>query len=311
MTSMPTQRVNPGVIAPLQDALVAIYWYKNDLFDFLNATLKDRSLVERLDRDLTKRAIVRDLVSYLVDNQHRYFSTLVSLILAVAGVNDPSHLKRLEEGEEKYQEAVEAVATLCLYVEPYRKIKEQADAAARRREEEKRSATEKRAKAAELADLNRTFVQIRSEPAQKRGCSLEDLLNRLFALFEIDAKGSFRIRGEQIDGAFTFDGTEFLLEAKWQKDLTPTSDLDIFSRKVERKLDNTLGLFVSMNGFQTNALDLAALGSRPVLILMDGADLAAVLEARIPLVDLLAKKKQHAARTGEIFLSSWQILAKF
>ncbi|MEU1899416.1 restriction endonuclease [Nocardiopsis dassonvillei] len=307
---MSTQRVSPGVIAPLQDALTAIYWYKPDLRGFLNATVKDRSLVDNLDWENSyKRVIVRNLVSTLVEDQHRHFESLVDLIVATSEVTNPIHLKRLEGGEEKYQEAVEAVETLRLHVDRYVKIKKQKEAAALRRDEEKALAARKRTQAEELAKLNSIFSEISSKPAQKRGYLLEELLNRLFSVNNIDSKGPFRNMGEQIDGAFSFEGTEFLLEAKWQKDRTPTADLDIFSGKVTRKLDNTLGLFVSMNGFQPNALSLAAHGSRPVLILMDGADLMCVLEARISLSELLVQKKQHAARTGEVFLPAFSILS--
>jgi hypothetical protein len=73
-------------------------------------------------------------------------------------------------------------------------------------------------------------------------------------------------------------------------------------------LDNTLGLFLSMNGFQPNAVDLHSQG-RPVMILMDGADLNAVLEDRIALPELLTRKRQHAARTGEILLGASAILS--
>ena len=142
--------------------------------------------------------------------------------------------------------------------------------------------------------------------AQARGYALEKFLNDLFALFDIDAKAPFRITGEQIDGAFTFEG-EFLLEAKWQDEKTPLSDLDVFDRKVERKLDNTLGLFLSMNGFQDTAINISS-GGRPRVILMDGADLSAVIEGRISLPDLLRRKRQHAARTGEVFISAYTII---
>lgn len=38
------------------------------------------------------------------------------------------------------------------------------------------------------------------------------------------------------------------------------------------------------------------------MLLMDGADLMAVLDNRIPLPDMLLRKRRHAAQTGEIFL---------
>lgn len=158
-----------------------------------------------------------------------------------------------------------------------------------------------------LEELKSLLLEITGQTPQTRGYSLERLLNELFALFDIDAKASFRIVGEQIDGAFTFDGTEFLLEAKWHADPTPVADLDIFSGKIGRKLDNTLGLFVSINGFKATALTTHSQnGSK--FFLMDGSDLSAVLDDRIGLPELLTHKRKHAARTGQVFTSAYSIL---
>jgi len=43
-------------------------------------------------------------------------------------------------------------------------------------------------------------------------------------------------------------------------------------------------------------------------VLMDGADLLAVLEQRIDFVSLLIRKKRHAAQTGRIFLPIHEVL---
>lgn len=129
----------------------------------------------------------------------------------------------------------------------------------------------------------------------------------MFALFDIDAKAPFRIAGEQIDGAFTFEGGEFLLEAKWQDEKTPVADLDAFAGKVGRKLDNTLGLFLSMNGYQDSAVEVHS-RTRPVMFLMDGADLRAVIDGRISLPELLRRKRQHAARTGDVYIGAYTML---
>ncbi|WP_051183806.1 restriction endonuclease [Amycolatopsis balhimycina] len=161
-----------------------------------------------------------------------------------------------------------------------------------------------------LVELRQDFITITGQEAQRRGYSLEKFLNELFALYDIDAKGSFRVYGEQIDGAFTFQGVEYLLEAKWHKDLTPLADLDVFSGKVNRKLDNTLGLFVSMMGFQPSAIELATDGQRPALLLMDGSDLMMALDGRIAFPELLKRKRQHAAQNGDVFLRATQILSE-
>ncbi len=55
---------------------------------------------------------------------------------------------------------------------------------------------------------------------------MEKIIKELFDLFDLDPKASFKLVGEQIDGAFTFEGTDYLFEGKWQKDLVTASDLD-------------------------------------------------------------------------------------
>jgi hypothetical protein len=45
------------------------------------------------------------------------------------------------------------------------------------------------------------------------------------------------------------------------------------------------------------------------ILLMDGADLMAVLEERIDFTSLLLRKKRHAAQTGEIYRSFYQMVA--
>lgn len=122
----------------------------------------------------------------------------------------------------------------------------------------------------------------------------------------IDPKASFRVIGEQLDGAFCLEGTEYLFEAKWHAQLISANELDSFSMKVSRKLDNTLGVFLSMNGFSEDGIKAHSVG-RPNIILMDGSDLMAVLEERIDLVSLLIRKKRHASQTGEIYLPAHRL----
>ncbi|QQR43403.1 hypothetical protein JKA73_30875 [Myxococcus xanthus] len=118
----------------------------------------------------------------------------------------------------------------------------------------------------------------------------------------MDPKASFKTTGEQIDGAFSFETADYLLEAKWTSSPSSREDIDVFASKVERKLDNTLGLFISINGFSATALTRGGTG-RTKIIAMTGEDLIAVLDQRISLPELLRRKRRHGAHTGEMFLS--------
>ncbi|HYI61588.1 MAG TPA: restriction endonuclease [Acidimicrobiales bacterium] len=298
--------VSPAVLHRLREALSLAYWFKTDLRSFLATALPESQLVPQLDWADYKRNIVRQLVDTLA-SQPKYQEQLVDLILATADIGDPVHLRRLTGGEEKYANAKAALDALDAQVEPYRRLRNDAEQAERRRLEEQARAELRRAVSEKLGELQQLLFQLTGHEPQQRGYDLEKLLNELFALFDIDARGPFRVVGEQIDGAFSHEGTEFLFEAKWQKGPAPPSDIDVFAGKVGRKLENTLGLFLSMEGYQPTAVDFYSQRGSSI-ILMEGADLAAVLEDRIPLPELITRKRQHASSTGQVLLRAYEIL---
>ncbi len=150
-----------------------------------------------------------------------------------------------------------------------------------------------------LTELQSEYYSLLSQPPQRRGFGLERVMGDLFELFDLDPKASFRLQGEQIDGAFTFGKTDCLFEAKWQDVLVAIAELDAFGGKLSRKLENMLGLFLSINEFCEDGVRAHSTGRR-LMILMDGADLMAVLEGRIDLIQLLLRKRRSAAQTGSI-----------
>jgi len=67
------------------------------------------------------------------------------------------------------------------------------------------------------------------------------------------------------------------------------------------KLKNTLGLFISINGFSPECTSTKAEGLK-AMILMDGADLNAILDVRIDFHEMLYRKRRYASQTGNIYL---------
>lgn len=223
-------------------------------------------------------------------------------------IEDFSHLTRLEDGDTKAKRAKEAVAALKKLLVPHEQLVEEERVAQKRRENLKKEMAKTQGIKQAIQQLKQEYFQllVSSEP-QKRGYQLEHILKILFDIFDLDPKASFRVLGEQIDVAFTFDNTDYLFEAKWQQPQVDSSDLDGFSAKVSRKLDNTLGLFLSINGFSPDGVTAHSRG-KLLVILMDGADLMAVLEERIDLVQLLLRKRRTAAQTGNIYIKATEIL---
>lgn len=292
----------------LKEALCSIYWYKNNLRSFLNNSLSDPAVISHADWNGYKRQIVSDIIDQLCNNQEKYLGDLRRLIHEVIKMENFRHLEQLEDGKKKVERAKQAVEDLRKLIDDQTKrIKDEEEIRIKRHESLERIRSNK-ALLNKLDEIKMNYYTlVTSQDNQKRGFELEKVLYELFELFDLDPKASFRNTGEQIDGAFSLKGTDYLFEAKWKAKSSDASDLDSFAGKISRKLDNTLGLFLSINGFSDDAVKVHSL-SRSTMLLMDGSDLMHVLENQVDFVSLILRKKRHAARTGEIYLKSKDIL---
>jgi Restriction endonuclease len=153
-----------------------------------------------------------------------------------------------------------------------------------------------------LAALNTQYLTLMSMDAHSRGFALEKFLADLFALYELDPRRSFRLRGEQIDGSFDLHPEIFLVEAKWQAVPTGQSDLLAFSGKVEGKAQWSRGMFISYSGFSEDGLHAFARGRPTSIVCMDGLDLHQILSGGLNLTEVIQKKKRRAAETGNAFV---------
>jgi hypothetical protein len=305
---MPAKKIASAAIVALKEALTNLYWYKGDLRSFLASTLTNPTLLGRLNWGDYKRNIVSALIGFLDQRQDEYQADLLKLMTEVARVDDFSHLERLEGGKEKAATARASVKALRKLIEAHEDVFEEQ----KKMEERRRKAHEVMLRTTEvrgkLEELSKEYFKLLSakEP-QQRGYRLEKIIRELFELFDLDPRASFKIVGEQIDGAFTFDGTDYLFEGKWQQEPVGAADLDVLAGKLGRKLDNTLGLFLSINGFSDDGVKAHSSGRR-LMLLMDGSDLMAVLEGRIDLIQLLLRKRREASQTGNIYIRIHEIL---
>lgn len=304
-----TKKIAPAAIVALKDALSTLYWYKSDLRSFLMSTLADQRLLSSLNWNEYKRNIVGALVDFMAKREAQYQGELVRLMTEVARVDDFSHLEQLEGGPEKAAAARRAVLALRKQTAAHSSLtQDQTDAEERRRKTHEQQ-VRRTAVREGLESLSREYIALLSDTNfQGRGYRLEKILRSLFELFDLDPRASFKIVGEQIDGAFTFDNTDYLFEAKWQQELVTAAELDVLAGKLLRKLENTLGLFLSINGFSDDGVKAHSSGRR-LMLLTDGSDLMAVLEGRIDLVSLLLlRKRREASQTGNIYLRIHEVL---
>lgn len=297
------KKISPQAILALKEALPIIFWKKDELKDFIKLTLKNSTILATINWDVTKRESVKELIERMTNRPEIYKEDLLNLIIAVTDFVDFPHLEFWDEDGSKRKKAKEAVQKLRTHTKGYNQITKEQEDAKKRRTEFERKIIKNKSLDDELNMLKETFNQLtKKKDLQQRGYDLEKLLNELFLLYELDPRGSFKIYGEQIDGAFTFDGTDFLLEAKWTRQVD-RSDLASFCYKVETKLKMAVGLLVTMEGLTKEAIA----PEFKSIIIMDGLDIISILEGRVSLPDLLYKKRRRASETGNIYVSYYDL----
>lgn len=305
---MAVKKISPAAIVCLKEALTNIYWYKSDLRSFLTSTLANPMLLARLNWGDLKRNIVGELVDFLDRRQEEFQGDLLKLMNEVSRVEDFSHLRHLDGGAEKAALARSSVEALRKFTAAHSALFEEQKQIEERRQKAYEARVRTTAVRSKLDDITRVYYELlKSIDPQGRGYQLEKILRQLFEIFDLDPRASFKIVGEQIDGAFTFETTDYLLEAKWQQQPVGAAELDALSGKLSRKLDNTLGLFLSVNGFSEDGVNAHSSGKR-MMLLMDGSDLMSVLEGRIDLIQLLLRKRREASETGNIYLRIHEII---
>lgn len=143
---------------------------------------------------------------------------------------------------------------------------------------------------------------------RNRGYILEKLIEDIFQLYQFAVEKPFRRNngGEQIDGAFKFEGWHYLVECKWTEKLTDIRQLDSLYGKVNRGGKQTMGLFLSINGWSKHVEDLLKQNPEKSIILMDGMDLRYILDTfrDVDLNEILfSQKVSHLNYTSEPFYS--------
>lgn len=152
-------------------------------------------------------------------------------------------------------------------------------------------------------EICRAFLNLQNHPdAQERGREFQNLIADLFDAAGIRFERAFKISAQEIDGVFEFLNKHFLVEVRWRRDPADLAQLSSFKSKVDRKLDGTLGLYISVSGFRPDAIQSLLQGSKSNILLLDGMNLIQILEGRIALQDALGKMVHEASKRGNIFI---------
>lgn len=305
---MTGKKISPVAYSALEDALALIFWYKRTLARFLRLALRDYpDLLHGLDLETApKRETASTLVDRLAANESRYRELTVSLMTQISSMN--SELENLED-RKWLERAQQAVSELRQLTEEQRRTFEEDSRFEKELAQAIEEAEKGRTVSTALASLKDEFHTLSINlHRQDTGHKFENFLNDLFAIFDLYPRVSYNLEREQIDGAFTFDTDDYILEAKWLKGTVSRAQLDVFAKQIERKGRNTLGLYVSVNGFSRDAL--TEYSSSSPFITMDGSDIYMILDGRITLDQLLLRKRRHVNETGSCFFPATKILTE-
>lgn len=286
----------------IREAVVAVcgkaFWLKDPFRAFLLSCGVPADIYDRYG-DESKFKIARHILAELDDLGDRGFEIQRRIVTELA------KLRRVpDESVPNMDAALSALRWLKeLAVNQKIVVEEERKTTDVRAHEARRKQAGLAARAQKMEELRRTFygwTGTQDDP-QSRGYGLEDLLAELFELHEISYRRPYRTATEQIDGHFPFKGFDYLVEARWRIGPPAEGDLAAFKVKVDKKITSTRGLFVSIPGYRTEVLVEFTRGVSSSIVLMDGQDLALILEGHVSLTDALDLKVQKAAQEGIIF----------
>jgi hypothetical protein len=303
------QRIDPNAYNALAEALPVIYWNKPPWARFVRSVLRDvPEVLAGLDfKDDTKRETAGRIVERLMSNEDRYQAVTISLMLTIASMDSFPNLEAQIDREDKIAIAKSAVAELRKWTKRHQAIVEEHERYAAEIAKAAEDAARNRAFSDSLARLKAKFIQLhQSTDPHARGKEFEGFLNELFGLFDLEPRAAYSMDREQIDGAFSFDTDDYILEAKWWQEPIGRNHLDVFKTRIDKKGKNALGLHISVNGFTQDALD--EYSAATPFITMDGGDLFMILDERVRLDYMLRRKKRHANETGHCYFPASQML---
>lgn len=144
----------------------------------------------------------------------------------------------------------------------------------------------------------------------ERGFLLQDILNRLFVAHGIAVARSFQRNagGEQIDGAFELDGWHYIVECRWREKLAGGRELDGLYGQIGRSGKQTMGLYLSINGWSEHVVPLIKQNPDKSIILMEGFDLRLILAQSLDLRRLLKAKLSALNLEAEPYLPASKLL---
>lgn len=296
-----SQRLPSHFIDLVRDALLKSFWRKPSLRQFLQRHHVAESFLAAWAADETKRELLDRLFPKL-ESTDKGRQVIKQMAISLADQIAFPDLKGWEDEALKIRSATEAVAALKSYL---KRAKEEESSHKEReaiREAALRQREEARKHANSLQDLqDRLLALLSTQGTQQGGYDFQTWFYDLVDFYEVDCKRPYVSSGRQIDGTVSIEGTTYLVELKFTQGQSGATDIDSLLAKLTNVADNTMGLFVSMEGYSSVAIEQAS-GKKTPLILIDHAHVMALLQGTWKLDELISRLRRHVSQTGEAHL---------
>jgi len=299
------QKLDYHFISLTKEACLKAFWKKNELHSFLKAKgIPKNEIAIVVSQDTTKANSLISVFNYLSDSKNNEGHKLILEIARdLSKMKSFPDLEGYEDSKKKIEDATKATQKLKIEVEKINDhLTEERNIIKRRNQEQKRK-EENLKSISSLPALEDKLKEITSLiGTQEGGYKFEKWVYELAIIFDIMAKPSFKSPdGRQIDGAITIDGTTYLLEMKFTKNPSCLDDITSFMAKITKKADNTMGILISMSGFDEGAIQEASRERTP-LLLMDYSHIYYILKGSMSFQEVVGRIRRHASQTGEAFL---------
>lgn len=293
--------VTPHLVTLTHEAALKSFWRKETLRKFLrNCRISENHLATWATEESKRDFLDRTFTSLQRSDKGK--AVIGEMALALAEQTAFPDLRTWEDSEIKITTAKLAVAELkALIKQQNEKVRNEREIEATK----EKARAEKAAVQRERMDLGKLQQRVADLHPQMGtapgGYAFQDWFYDLLDFAEIENRRPYVIAGRQIDGSVTLDGTTYLVELKFTDRQAGAPDIDIFRSKVESKADNTMGLFVSMAGYSSVAIDGAS-GKKTTMLLLDASHIYMVLTGGMNFAEVIRRVRRHASQTGESHL---------
>lgn len=300
------KKLSPTLISLIQETCGKVFWYKNDLSNFLRlhripevnfVPLKEMTKVEFLGK------LFYALSGKMGNNGHQIIYEIGANLCEMTSF---PYLERKEETKSMIPAAKDAIANLKPHIDKIKSLTDDETRRQHRIEREEEIRKQRNLFLENLSELKEELDLLATQKlgTQEGGYSFEKWLIKLFNLFDIHTIPAYReASGRQIDMAFTLDGLQYIVEAKFTNNPAQVTDIDSFNAKIRKMADGTKGLMISMSGFSPGA-KVSASNDRTWILMLDYSHMySLIFNDAMRLDDVIRRILRNASQMGESYLS--------